>query len=286
MGASTHKSGRPRGRPLGAKAEAIREAVLGLTNEYSVMTVRQAYYQLEVRGVVPKDHNTGYRPTQKQILAMRRQRVLPWEFIADGTRWRRKPETWDSLEDALAATARTYRRNLWRSQNVRIEIWLEKDALADVVLRVTDPWDVSLMVSRGQSSDTYVHSAARYIDEAARQGIRTHVFLLYDADRAGRDSAAKITEKIHTYSDFGDVTRCKLLAVTDEQITEWDLPDRPDKQCDGRAVELDAIPPDMLLELVDDAISGLVDERAWEAERVFEQSEREIAQRMYGGHDS
>jgi len=79
---------------------------------------------------------------------MRRQGLLPWEFITDGTRRQRKPPSRDSKADYLQTVARTHRRNLWASQNIRIEIWLEKDALADVVIGVTNAWDVPLMVSR------------------------------------------------------------------------------------------------------------------------------------------
>jgi hypothetical protein len=86
-----------------------------------------------VRGVVPKDENAGYRPVQTQVLKMRREGLLDWGFVADGTRWQRKPETFNSVEDALTTVARAYRRNLWRSQKIRIEVWLEKDALASEV---------------------------------------------------------------------------------------------------------------------------------------------------------
>ncbi|MGI8714332.1 MAG: hypothetical protein ACR2NR_14385 [Solirubrobacteraceae bacterium] len=64
---------------------------------------------------------------------------------------------------------RYLRRDLWQSQNVRIEVWLEKDALADVVADVTSNWDVSLMVSRGQSSATYLYSAAQEAKHAYEQ---------------------------------------------------------------------------------------------------------------------
>ncbi len=64
------------------------------------MTVRQVFYALTVRGVVAKTE-AGYRQVQRQVLLMRREGVLPWAFIADGTRWVREPETWDTVDDAL-----------------------------------------------------------------------------------------------------------------------------------------------------------------------------------------
>jgi hypothetical protein len=143
---------------LGEKSRARRDAVFDLADEYDVMTARQVFCQPVSRGVVPNTENGGYRPVQAQVLKMRREGALPWEFIADSTRWMRKPPTWDSVEDALRATECTYRRNLWRAQGVRLEAWLKKDALAAVVADATVRWDVPLMVLRGTSSATFLHS--------------------------------------------------------------------------------------------------------------------------------
>jgi hypothetical protein len=75
-----------RGRPLGPTALAIRSAAAELTSEFERLTVRQAFYRLAARGVVENSHG-GYRQTQQQLLKMRREGALPWEFVADGTRW-------------------------------------------------------------------------------------------------------------------------------------------------------------------------------------------------------
>jgi hypothetical protein len=195
------------------------------------------------------------------VLKMRREGLLSWSFIADATRWRRKAETWDSVEDALRQTQRTYRRNLWRSLLLRIEVWLEKDALAGVIAPVTERWDVSLIVSRGTSSATFLHAATETARQAwVRAQTRTVVLALYDYDAAGR-RAFRAIERALCEDDFAaPPTTVDLIAVTEEQIDEWDLPTRPAKASDpeahkfgAEAVELDAIPPDRLQALVDDA---------------------------------
>jgi hypothetical protein len=281
-GATVKKS---RGRPvgsIGATTRAIREAVDALQDEYDQMTVRQAFYALTVRGIVEKTE-AGYRQVQRQILLMRREDLLPWEFIADGTRWRYQPDTWDSTEDALQQTARTYRRNLWRSQSVRLEFWLEKDALASIVSDVTYRWGVGLMVSRGQSSDTYCYNAARDAQDAWDQAdVGTAVYTLYDADKSGRIAAEKIEEKLRAYSDDVPII-VERLAVTDGQIAAWNLPTRPAKEKgEPDAVELDAILPGQLKALVENAITSHIDEDAWQMERAAEESEREILLKIAG----
>ena len=280
--ARAHNSGR--GRLLSAKTVAIREAVLALQDEFEQMSVRQIFYALTVRGLVPKTEQQGYVPVQKQVLALRRQGFLPWEFIADGTRWVRQPSTWDDAEDFLREQSRLFRLNRWRSQRERLEIWLEKDALASLIAPTTYGYGVPLMVSRGQSSDTYCYEAAQEAKHAwERAGVSTYVYALYDSDKSGRSAATKIEEKLRAYSDGAPIT-VELLAVTDEQIEAWELPTRPAKEdADEVAVELDAIPPDKLIALVESAIVDHIDPEAWEKEQVVEASERELLERIAGG---
>ncbi len=171
-------SAKKSGRPLAPQTIAIREAILELPREQRQMTVRGIFYMLTVRGIVDQTA-AGYRQVQRQVLLLRRQGELAWEFVADGTRWVREPETWDSVDDVLQETARVYRRNLWRSQKVRIEVWLEKDALASLIAPITYEWGVRLMVSRGQSSDTFCYSAAQDTRAAWEMaGVETIVYTL------------------------------------------------------------------------------------------------------------
>ena len=186
-------------------------------------------------GLVEKTE-AGYRKVQKQVLAMRREGELDWGFIADGTRWQRKPSTWDSSADFLENTLRSYRRDLWQCQGFRVEIWLEKDALADVVIDTTAKWDVALMVSRGQSSATFLHNAAMEARQAYYAGgVKTFVYTLYDHDPGGTLRAhPAIAEQLPELA--GTPVTVEKLAVTPAQITAWSLPPAP-RQADGLAGE-------------------------------------------------
>src|SRR5712692_590795 len=97
------------------------------------MTVRQVFYQATVRDIVEKSE-AGYNKVQTDLVQMRRAGVLPYDWLADNTRWQRKPRTFDSVKEALENTARFYRKALWTDVDDYVEIWLEKDALAGVVL--------------------------------------------------------------------------------------------------------------------------------------------------------
>ena len=45
---------------------------------------------------------------------------LPYDWLADNTRWQRKPRTFSSVEQALRDTAAFYRKSLF------LEIWLPR----------------------------------------------------------------------------------------------------------------------------------------------------------------
>ena len=207
-------------------------------------TVRQVFYQATVRGLVDKTE-LGYAKVQRALADLRRSGELPWGAIADNTRWMRKPRTWDSLEEAVEHTARTYRRALWANAGAYVEIWLEKDALAGVLYPVTERYDVPLMVSRGYASLTFLYESARYIDGL---DVPAHLYHFGDHDPSGHEQRPRSRRRCATMAPGAEI-HFERVAVTPDQILAWDLPTRPTKATDSRAkrwtggdsVELDAI---------------------------------------------
>jgi len=55
----------------------------------------------------------GYSIVQRELVWLRMHGVMPWGWIADHTRWMRKPRTWRDPAEALATTAALYRKALW-----------------------------------------------------------------------------------------------------------------------------------------------------------------------------
>jgi len=137
-----------RERSTKAEVEARRQALYDIVKAMRPMTVRQVYYQATVRGVVDKTE-AGYTKVQTDLVLMRRAKTLPYDWLADNTRWQRKPNTFNSVQAALDETAKFYRKALWSDVNAYVEVWLEKDALAGVIMPVTSKYDVPLMVARG-----------------------------------------------------------------------------------------------------------------------------------------
>ena len=81
------------------------------------------------------------------------------------------------------------------------------------------------------------------------------------------------------------------MALNPVQVRGHALPTRPGKRSDGRraafaarfgdaSVELDALPPDVLSDLVETAIVSMIDRDRWAAAREVEDLERETLESL------
>src|SRR5215469_5347728 len=185
------------------------------------ITIRGLYYQAVVAGLdgISKD-KAGYRKIQQAVLRLRRAGHMPYGHIADLTRWMRKPQSYSGIEQALRETARFYRKWLWQDAAEYVEAWCEKDALAGVIQPVTELYDVPLMIPRGFASETFCYEAAR----AAQDYGRTYVvYYLGDFDRAGRDAANSLEEKLEGFAIDRDITvEFVNLAIDHDHIVRYD----------------------------------------------------------------
>jgi hypothetical protein len=213
-------------------------------------TVRQTFYALTVLGAIAKTEQ-GYKQVVYHLLNMRRTNIIPYNFLADNTRWIRKRASYASLDDFLERTPDLYRKAVWDSLDVHVEIWIEKEALAGVVYPVTNRLNIPLMVTPGYCSETFVYEAAQAIN---REGKKTFIYYFGDYDPFGVGTPQDVLRKLESWTSLVTFTR---VAVNPDQITSMRLPTRPTKRTDSRAktwtgdsVELDAIPPNVLRDLV------------------------------------
>jgi hypothetical protein len=278
-----------RRRATQAEMEERANFLIDYAEEHGPVSVRGLYYQAEVHEVPGIDKtDQAYARVQRQVLALRRAGRLRYEHISDATRWMRKPTTHTGVEAALEQTARFYRKALWEDAEDYVEIWMEKDALAGTIYPITELYDVPLMVARGFSSETFCFEAI-----AARGGDTRpfYVYYLGDFDRAGRDAARSLEEKLCRFADEDGIEVIfETLAVTREQVSQWDLPTREPKRKSAAdkkwpynfACELDAIPPDDLRAIVESAINRHLPQRKLEILKAAEESEREIIGQLVG----
>jgi hypothetical protein len=125
-----------------AAVTSIRDAIRDVLEQDHPQTVRQVFYALTVRGLIKKAEIEYQQTVIRLLVQMREDNSIPFGWIADNTRWMRKPTTFIGLDACLRNTAKFYRRDLWAAMPVYCEVWCEKDALAGVLVEETDPYDV------------------------------------------------------------------------------------------------------------------------------------------------
>jgi hypothetical protein len=133
------------------------------------------------------------------------------------------------------------------------------------------------MVSRGYASLSFLHSAAEVIKSSNRP---TFIYHLGDHDPSGVNAGEKIDQTLREMAPGAEI-HFERLAVLPQQITSWRLPTRPTKQTDTRAkrfgevsVELDAIDPLRLRQLVQNAIERHLPQKQLKVLWVAEDNER------------
>jgi hypothetical protein len=261
-----------------------RRDLYKIVQDMKPMTVRQVFYQAAVRGIVEKTE-AGYTKVQTDLVRLRRSGVLPYDWLADNTRWLRKPRTFATPQEALDETARLYRKALWADADAYVEVWLEKDALSGVILPVTAMYDVPLMVARGYASLSFLHTAAEYVSEL---DVPVFIYHFGDFDPSGVNAGEKIEETLKEMAPDADIT-FERVAVTPEQIAAWNLPTRPTKASDTRSkgfgevsVELDAIEPAHLRDLVESVIQRHLPPDQLAVLKAAEESERALLHGLVG----
>jgi hypothetical protein len=295
---------RPIKRPRATKNEMAerRRVLLEIFKDDGRQSVRQGNYRGVVRGLVTKDLS-GYIKVQRAILQMRRDGALPYGLVADHTRWVRRVNTWDSVEEALADTAALYRRNLWSDSPYRVEVWVESESIAGSVGETTELSRVPLMPCRGQASETFAYAAGEAWADDDRIPV---VIYIGDHDPAGLEIEESLRGKLEAF--YFEMRSKKLqgrmkrgrelgldlrwlkpadiqwtrLGVTWDQVEEYDLPGtRPKKSYPyPLAVEAEALPAQVLRDLLDDEIRQYIDEDALNTMLVAEESEREVLTRI------
>lgn len=263
--------------------EQLDRALCQIVEADPPMTVRQVFYQATVRGLVPKDETKGYRVVQRRLVILREARLIPYTWITDNARMVRRVNRWEDTDHFASEVASFYRRDYWARSPVRVEVWLEKDALAGVLYPVVvTEWGLELFVTRGFASVSYLQSAA---EDSRADGRPAFIYVLTDLDPSGVGIARKIAEELSRRAEGVEMT-VRRLAVTPEQVEEMSLPTRPTKKTDTRAkkyeaeygtdsVELDAIPPSVLRRMVSNAIARHADTAEHRRLKQIEQLERE-----------
>lgn len=256
-----------------------------LAGEEGQITIRHLFYRLVGQYVIPKTE-VAYKSLCRHLSKWRRSGDIEYSAFADSTRWHIQDQTFDSMEEALANTVATYRRNLWATQPFYCEVWVEKDAMAAIVSETANGFGVPVFVARGFASLSSLYGAANTFKTWRAAGKACFIYHLGDYDPSGVAAGESIRKAFA--DDFKVHVQLIRIAVTRQQIQDLSLPTRPVKMSDSRAarwtggecVELDSMPPGEIRRLVETSITNLIDVRSWETLQQTERMEKETLARL------
>ena len=139
-----------RKRRTNAEMAELFNAVVAVLNGYGNdrISIRHLCYRLSSTGVIPK-METAFDTLGNHLANWRKQGRIPFGRFVDATRWYHGSTTFDNAAEALEDPIAGYRKNLWRPQPFHVEVWVEKEAVASIVVPVADHWGIKTFVCRG-----------------------------------------------------------------------------------------------------------------------------------------
>ncbi len=262
-------------RRFGPRSLAVIRNANAIIEEYQelgfVLTLRQLYYQFVARELLP-NKQSEYKRLGDIIKDARLARLVDFEAIEDRTRNLVSLAHWSSPDHIVNACVSSYLEDKWAHQKVRIEVWVEKEALSGVFDRICSTLDVALFACRGYVSLSELWVAAKRLRSYESAGQETIILHFGDHDPSGIDMTRDIADRLLR---FGSTVSIRRIALNMDQIRKHNLPQNPAKETDSRfqgyavrfgrkSWELDALDPLQLAELVESQVGALRDAAAWD----------------------
>jgi len=254
-----------------------------ILNEFGIpMTVRQVFYQFVSKNWVVNDKN-GYRRVDYGINQGRKEGLINWNMIVDTSRPTYQLSTWDSLPSFLEDVKYSFRLDFWNKSKYNVEVWTEKDALSGVIKPITEKYRIKLVVVRGYDSLSNLSKAKNNYAQNRKESI---ILYIGDHDPSGLDIPRAISEEL------GNSVKISRIALNSDQVTN--LPPQKVKPEDPRTHgykkktgfnecwEVDALPPDVLRENIENSIKQYVD---FELERILiieDEKRKELIEKLGG----
>lgn len=251
------------------------------------LTLRQLYYQFVARDIIPNNQRQ-YDNLGELVNNARLAGLVDWRAIEDRTRNVRNTFHWQDPTHLLTSAAKQFDIDKWEGQPTYAEVWVEKDALVEVVGKPAEALDVPYFSCRGYVSQSEMWAAAMRIVEQLNFHDRAVIIHLGDHDPSGKDMTRDIEERIKMFLDehgyrLGDRFTIERIALNMDQIEQYAPPPNPAKLTDSRcgkyiaefgyeSWELDALEPRILDELITSAILRNLDRELY-AEKEREEAE-------------
>jgi len=253
-----------------------------------ILTLRALHYQLVGLGMT--NDTQHYKRVVNAMIDARWAGLVSFEKFSDleremvGQTDYEETVLDDEIErakDAIQGWMRFYKKNRWENQPYYPEIFIEKKALQGVFSRMCSVWEVALGACKGYPSLTFLNDAYKRFDAAATAGKKPVIIYFGDYDPSGEDIPRSIQDNIER---MGVIVEVRRIALMEHQVIAWKLPHAPTKDTDTRSaawtgfgqVELDAVKPEKLMQLLEDALLDIFDQTLFEELQDIERQEKKL----------
>lgn len=250
------------------------------------LTLRQLYYQFVSRDLIPNNLQS-YKRLGSIVNNGRLAGLIDWEAIEDRERVARIMPTWASHPSIMRDIVHWYQLDKWADQERRVEVWVEKKALAGVFETVCEELDVPFLACKGyMSQSTQWQAGQRFLENHRNYDQSTVVIHFGDHDPSGIDMTRDNQDRLDLFTYDQGIVEVKRVALNMNQIEEYRPPANPAKLSDSRAGgyierfgydswELDALNPTMLRDLIRKHVTDHRDDDIWAESVAREKASKE-----------
>lgn len=267
------------------------------------LTLRQLYYRFVSDGEI---ENTlqSYKRFGSILNDARLAGKISWDAIEDRTRNLQTNSHWRDMYHILGAVESSFMVDRWTAQPVIPEVWVEKEALINVVSGVCARLDVPFFACRGYVSQSEEWAAGqRILNRFNRHSQKTVIIYLGDHDPSGIDMRRDHEDRLsmfitqgleNTLHDTYEAFDIERVALNMDQIEEYAPPPNPAKVTDSRfnayrdefgdeSWELDALHPNVIVDLIEETVLSYRDDTIYQSVYDNEQSQRKLLKKIIEG---
>lgn len=282
-------------------ASMLREFLPNVYERYGALNARQYAYRAETAHIIDtsRGKTKPFNYVNHILTELREKGKLPWSAVLDSSR---KFEPWavkgrENAEKEITSEMKWFRGlptrfdlPLWHYQSSVPVIFTEKEGLVPYFKMITDKHQVSIYAHKGQAGKSHLHEIVfpwmirlctkgktiqiLYLGDCDDEGFQIPVTLLHTIARwAGGSPEFDIHDLYPRHptkvEHEGSVIKFKRIALTPEQIEEMKLSKddvNPASSIAHKFVdfkcELEAIEPDVLRGMIQQAVNECWDEKA------------------------
>ncbi|MBY7943959.1 hypothetical protein [Vibrio fluvialis] len=281
------------------KSEQIVGIAQSIISDYQdegyTLTLRQLYYQFVARDII-ENSERSYKNLGSVITKARMAGMLDWEAIEDRNREHQSFWFEENESKIIEDLPRFIRYDQWERQPFYVEVWVEKEALGNVVSRACNPYLVPHMSCKGYLSASEAWRAGKRFEQKLYEGKQCVLIHLGDHDPSGIDMTRDNKDRLGLFTGMPSEIEVVRLALNRDQIDEYAPPPNPAKITDSRAKEyikrygntsweLDALEPQVMANMIQSQITSYIDEDMWTEVRNQEQRTERLLSKLHSKWD-